>query len=392
MKLSCSDILLTSRRYQVIPAKFKQMLSFTVNYQVAIIGHVEASDYAVVALSQVNPVVFIQWGRIMTRKRYKIMTLIKKLIPVGAVALSIFSTLSAADNLVVSLSNDDGGIFQRSQDMLYGKKSGAQDDYTQGLFLGYALDISRDNQLAFYIGQDLFSPTGENKRKATAIPGDRAFSGYLFTGVDWNSISNPWVRHRLALDVGVVGKDAGGKRMQNAMHQVIKGDKYPAWDDQIKNRYGAVLKSQVTLTPNIDMAGINVGLYPELSAVGGNLFQYYGWGATLALGNDKQFNADNGYGLLNRRGLMHLEERGLVYKLFAGANQRWVGMNYTLEGRTQQTNQQTVDRKHLVNEYQVGAALGYTPVMMSLSLHKVTSEYKGGDDHSYVLAGVGLTF
>ena len=317
---------------------------------------------------------------------------IKKLIPVGVVAVALLPALSTADNLVISLANDDGGIFQSTQDMLFGKKSGSQDDYTQGLFLGYAIDINRDNQLAFYIGQDLFSPTGENKRKNTATAGDRAFSGYLFTGADWNSVNNDWIRHRLALDVGVIGKDAGGKRMQNAMHQVIQGDKYPAWDDQIKNRYGAVLKSQVTLTPNIDVAGINVGFYPELSAVSGNLFQYYGWGATLALGNDKQFNADNGFGLLNRRGLMHLEDSGLVYKIFAGANQRWVGKNYTLEGRTQQTNQQTVERKKLVNEYQVGAAVGYTPVMLSLSFNKVTAEYKRGNDHSYVLGSVGFAF
>lgn len=111
------------------------------------------------------------------------MSLNKSFISVGAIALSLYLGISAADNVVISLANDDAGIFQRTQDMLYGKKSGGQDDYTQGLFLGYTLDVNRDNQLAFYIGQDLFSPTGENKRKANATAGDRAFSGYLFVSV-----------------------------------------------------------------------------------------------------------------------------------------------------------------------------------------------------------------
>lgn len=89
----------------------------------------------------------------------------------------------------------------------------------------------------------------------------------------------------------------------------------------------------VSLTPAIDILGVNVGFYPEVSAVGGNLFQYLGYGATVALGNDKTFNSDNGFGLLSRRGLIHTQKEGLIYKVFAGVERREVDKNYTLQGK-----------------------------------------------------------
>ena len=73
--------------------------------------------------------------------------------------------------------------------------------------------------------------------------------------------------------------------------------KYHAWDDQIENRYGYTVKGMLSMTASMDILGANVGLYPEVSAVTGNLFQYVAYGATIAIGNDKTFNSDNGFGL-----------------------------------------------------------------------------------------------
>lgn len=117
----------------------------------------------------------------------------------------------------------------------------------------------------------------------------------------------------------------------------------------------------VSLTPAIDILGVNVGFYPEVSAVGGNLFQYLGYGATVALGNDKTFNSDNGFGLLSRRGLIHTQKEGLIYKVFAGVERREVDKNYTLQGKTLQTKMETVDINKTVDEYRVGATIGYSP-------------------------------
>lgn len=117
----------------------------------------------------------------------------------------------------------------------------------------------------------------------------------------------------------------------------------------------------VSLTPAIDILGVNVGFYPEVSAVGGNLFQYLGYGATVALGNDKTFNSDNGFGLLSRRGLIHTQKERLIYKVFAGVERREVDKNYTLQGKTLQTKMETVDINKTVDEYRVGATIGYSP-------------------------------
>ncbi|EDX5601713.1 DUF2219 family protein, partial [Salmonella enterica subsp. enterica serovar Cerro] len=231
-----------------------------------------------------------------------------------------------------------------------------------------------------------------NKRKPEAVKGDRAFSAFLHTGLEWNSLATNWLRYRLGTDIGVIGPDAGGQEVQNRAHRIIGAEKYPAWQDQIENRYGYTAKGMVSLTPAIDILGVNVGFYPEVSAVGGNLFQYLGYGATVALGNDKTFNSDNGFGLLSRRGLIHTQKEGLIYKVFAGVERREVDKNYTLQGKTLQTKMETVDINKTVDEYRVGATIGYSPVAFSLSLNKVTSEFRTGDDYSYINGDITFFF
>ncbi|GAB7921340.1 hypothetical protein OkiPb00221_50400 [Escherichia coli] len=192
---------------------------------------------------------------------------------------------------------------------------------------------------------------------------------------------------------GVVGPDAGGQKVQNKAHEIIGAEKYHAWDDQIENRYGYTVKGMLSMTPSMDILGANVGLYPEVSAVTGNLFQYVAYGATIAIGNDKTFNSDNGFGLLAPRGLMHMSDTsGFKYKIFAGMERRDVNRNYTLEGKTIQTKQTTVSLNKTVDEYQVGATIGYAPVAFTLAFNKVTSEFKTGDDYSFINGAITFFF
>lgn len=94
------------------------------------------------------------------------------------------------------------------------------------------------------------------------------------------------------------------------------------------------------MTPSMDILGANVGLYPEVSAVTGNLFQYVAYGATIAIGNDKTFNSDNGFGLLAPRGLMHMSDTsGFKYKIL----QVWkdeMSIATILEGKQYRRNKQ----------------------------------------------------
>lgn len=149
----------------------------------------------------------------------------------------------------------------------------------------------------------------------------------------------------------------------------------------------------LSLTPSTEILGINIGLYPEISTVSGNLFQYAAYGATVAIGNDKIFNSDNGFGLLTHRGLMHLSDtNAFKYKFYAGVERRQVNRNYTLEGKTRLTKQTTVSLNNTVDEYQVGATIGYSPVAFTLSFNKVTSEFKSGSDYSFVNGAITFIF
>ncbi|EGH9955871.1 lipid A deacylase LpxR family protein [Escherichia coli] len=318
----------------------------------------------------------------------------KKKLIVGAVIFPSFvASPVIADSITVSLANDDAGKLQPILNSIYKNKYEDRDDYTQGLFLGYSCDITDSNQLSFHVAQDLYSPSGSNKRNNTAVTGDRAFSAYLHTGIEWNSLANEWIRYRLGTDIGVVGPDAGGQKIQNKAHSIIGAEKYHAWDDQIENRYGYTVKGMISMTPSMDILGANVGLYPEVSAVSGNLFQYVAYGATIAIGNDKTLNSDNGFGLLAPRGLIHVaDKKGFKYKIFAGMERRDVNRNYTLEGKTIQTRQTTVSLNKTVDEYQVGATIGYAPLAFTLTFNKITSEFKTGYDYSFINSAVTFFF
>ncbi|MZL14185.1 lipid A-modifier LpxR family protein, partial [Citrobacter amalonaticus] len=104
-------------------------------------------------------------------------------------------------------------------------------------------------------------------------------------------------------------------------------------------------------------------------------------------------NSDNGYGLLATRGLMHTSKNdGLIYKIFAGMERREVDRNYTLQGKTLQTRNETVSLNHTVDEYRIGATLGYSPVAFTLSFNRVSPEFKTGKDYSFVNGSVTFLF
>ncbi len=144
------------------------------------------------------------------------------------------TTMANASSLAISVANDDAGIFQPSLNALYGHKAADRGDYTAGLFLGYSHDLTDASQLSFHIAQDIYSPSGANKRKSEAVKGDRAFSAFLHTGLEWNSLATNWLRYRLGTDIGVIGPDAGGQEVQNRAHRIIGAEKYPAGRIKLK--------------------------------------------------------------------------------------------------------------------------------------------------------------
>lgn len=300
------------------------------------------------------------------------------------------ANIAQAGSITFSFSNDDVGTFEP----LFGDLNDdiSRDDYTQGLFLGYSHDLNERDQISFYLAHDMFSPSGDAKLNPTATPGDRAFCGYFFGGVDWNSRPTDWFRYRLGLDVGVVGPDAGGEELQDTLHWLISAEKYRAWNDQVRNRHGYAVKGMATLTPSVDLGSLNAGLYPHLSAVGGNLFSFVGFGASVALGNDRVFNSDNGFGLLSRRGMFQSATPGFFYKVFAGVEFREVDKSYILEGHTEESGLTTVDLNRWVDEYRVGGAIGFSSMAFSMTLHKITSEFKTGMDYTFINLSASYRF
>lgn len=96
------------------------------------------------------------------------------------------TTMANASSLAISVANDDAGIFQPSLNALYGHKAADRGDYTAGLFLGYSHDLTDASQLSFHIAQDIYSPSGANKRKPEAVKGDARSAPFFIP--DWSGI------------------------------------------------------------------------------------------------------------------------------------------------------------------------------------------------------------
>ena len=88
----------------------------------------------------------------------------KSLTRIALFTMFFMTPVVQADSIALSLSNDDAGIFQPALNKIYSYKDEARDDYTQGLFLGYSHDVTDSSQLSFHIAQDIYSPSGDNKR------------------------------------------------------------------------------------------------------------------------------------------------------------------------------------------------------------------------------------
>lgn len=83
---------------------------------------------------------------------------------------------------------------------------------------------------------------------------------------------------------------------------------------------------------------------------------------------------------------------GFFYKVFDGVEFRQVDRSYILEGQTEETDLTPVDLNRWVDEYRVGGAIGFSAVAFSMTLHKITSEFKTGMDYTFINLSASYRF
>ena len=120
--------------------------------------------------------------------------------------------------------------------------------YTNGLFLSYKYlaknksDKLHKKILEWEIGHEMFSPY-----KAILINSanhDRPFAAYLYGSFSYNFIYKNHQNLKTLLQVGVIGKTAFGRQLQNFVHDIYGFKRAVGWDYQINDAFALNLNTE----------------------------------------------------------------------------------------------------------------------------------------------------
>lgn len=139
--------------------------------------------------------------------------------------------------------------------------------YTSGIFLNFRY-LSKQPQenltkriFQWEIGHKMYTPF---KAVVTSIDEhDRAFAAYLYGGFGFTNVYKNDKIFSTSVEIGVIGKNAFGRELQDFIHDLYGFKKATGWDYQIKNALGINFKSEYisSLTKNtsnlFDLTWIN---------------------------------------------------------------------------------------------------------------------------------------
>ncbi len=287
--------------------------------------------------------------------------------------------------------------FSVENDML----NGTDANYTHGTRLSYLMDQDKIPEWVktgasyiptfdgtgklraqFAMGQSIFTPG--DITIAAPQPDQRPWAGWLYGTVGLASYQNHRL-DRLSLDVGVVGPASGAEAVQRNWHDIFDFAEPLGWDNQLKNEPGFVLnyeRSYIVPIAELSSLGIAFEAIPHASGAVGNVLTQAAMGGTLRFGSGMQ--QDFGPPRIRPSlpgGDFFEPSDGLAWYLFAGFEGRLVARNLFLDGNTF-VDSPSVDKKWLVGDLQVGAALTWRSTRISFTQVYRTREFSSQDNPS----------
>ncbi|RMF08220.1 MAG: lipid A deacylase LpxR family protein [Alphaproteobacteria bacterium] len=223
-----------------------------------------------------------------------------------------------------------------------------------------------EHRIAYSLGQNMFTPT--DIEREDLIPDDRPYAGWLYLGLGFVSKSvleqspdRDFTRlDRLELNLGVVGPLSGAEALQKAWHDLFGFRDPRGWDNQIKNEPGLVLNYErqwLFKRKKFFFNYLDLEFAPELGAALGNIFTFAAAGGRIRIGS----NLPADYGpprirpSLPGSAFFVAGDRVSGY-LFGAIEGRAMLRNIFLDGNSFRDSH-SVDKKHLVGDIQVGAAI-----------------------------------
>ena len=292
---------------------------------------------------------------------------------------SFFSFISENDNYAPARQDrhyTNGLLFS------FGLPKGQQSPWLDWLGnLAPLADRAQDREYNISLGQNLYTP--EAYTSPEAIPDDRPFAGWLYGELSVTTHA-PGIEEHLAVNLGIVGPAAQGRRTQELVHE-ISGDLKPlGWSHQLENEPALLLRYRRSwFTTMIEARPVNMDLVTRAGLTAGNVITEAGIGAVIRLGSalyERDMPQRLQPGLSGNNLRFEARPDRFDWFVFAGAQGRVVAHNIFLDGNTFEDSL-SVDSKTLGWDTSAGISLTFGqlpyPVMLSFTHVWRAKEFDG---------------
>ena len=266
--------------------------------------------------------------------------------------------------------------------------AGTDEHFTNGLSLSWINDTKYFKH--FYGGMSLnqmiFTPTDTSQTSAQYD--DIPYIGYLYLSTYLFDIyENHFFEYRVEL--GMTGKNAYAKEVQNNFHTLINDDKSQGWDTQLSTyyTYNLLLRyGEISYQKKLPYDG-EIDWFNHIGVQGGNFVQNIFWGSTFRIGRNyvKNFNLHYPYLKEQIAQFSKKAHKGFGYSLSLGVNADYLFYSLLLE--------KAEDEGYKVKQYNFNGSI-YIGYDLYYNRHKTTlfyqkqSPYTDGHNEINTLGGL----
>lgn len=256
----------------------------------------------------------------------------------------------------------------------------------------YINNNSRFYSFQIRLNTEIYTP---KQREELQIPGDHPYAGALYASfLAQNRSKN--LLEQTQLDLGLIGKHAFAKELQNGIHKITNNPIFKGWDTQLKDEPIVNLSYKLAYRLAPEKIARFFDLYPQINLALGNLNIYAQTSLFMRVGyNLAPFETPLKLksGFITSAFFKSLDSRKTPLESislkpfrifgFAGLGARFVGRNMILQGNSF-APRNDVNIERIVGEFIYGASLIYKRFNVSYSItHKTKEFYKADSAFSF---------
>ncbi len=249
--------------------------------------------------------------------------------------------------------------------------------------LPFSDDASRQRNLAFSIGQKMFTP--EDIARRDLIIEDRPYAGWLYGSAAFHSKTYQRL-DTFEVQLGFTGDLSLARQAQDLVHSIRGINKANGWDNQIDTELGfaIIYDRKQRLLPRYDFyQQWGMDLIVHTGGAAGTVFSHIDAGMEFRIGWN--LPTDFGTALIRPAGdtnapadtkdpRYHRDRQGFSFHLFGGTTGRLVFRDIFLDGNTF-SDSHSVDKKLFVGDFVMGASVIYRKFKLSYAQVLRTKEF-----------------